>query len=94
VDGRDKPGHDEDMKGTQWGRRADYCPPGGLCAMRGQQEQQFASEGSGMHIDPKECHPAMDYSEHQKTYKLFCKLTAWTIIGVVAVMALLYFFVA
>jgi hypothetical protein len=61
---------------------------------RGQQEQQFASEGSGMHIDPKECHPAMDYSEHQKTYKLFCKLTAWTIIGVVAVMALLYFFVA
>jgi hypothetical protein len=67
---------------------------GPLCYGAGQQEQQFASEGSGMHIDPKECHPAMDYSEHQKTYKLFCKLTAWTIIGVVAVMALLYFFVA
>jgi hypothetical protein len=66
----------------------------GFVLWRGQQEQQFASEGSGMHIDPKECHPAMDYSEHQKTYKLFCKLTAWTIIGVVAVMALLYFFVA
>jgi hypothetical protein len=47
-----------------------------------------------MHIDPKECHPAMDYTEHQKTYKLFCKLTALTIIGVVVVMAVLYFFVA
>jgi hypothetical protein len=47
-----------------------------------------------MHIDPKECHPAMDYTEHQKTYKLFCKLTAWTIFGVVVAMAALYFFVA
>jgi hypothetical protein len=46
-----------------------------------------------MHIDPKECHPAMDYSEHQSTYKLFCKLTVWTIIGVVVTLALLYFFV-
>lgn len=36
-----------------------------------------------MHIDPKEGHPAMDYAEHQKTYSLFCKLTLWTIIGVV-----------
>lgn len=46
-----------------------------------------------MHIDPKECHPAMDYTEHQKTYQLFCKLTALTIVSVVVVMALLYFFV-
>ncbi|HSD92658.1 MAG TPA: aa3-type cytochrome c oxidase subunit IV [Methyloceanibacter sp.] len=46
-----------------------------------------------MHIDPKECHPAMDYTEHQNTYKLFCKLTVWTIIGVVATLALLYIFV-
>ena len=46
-----------------------------------------------MHIDPKEGHPAMDYAEHEKTYKLFCKLTGLTILGVVAVMALLYFFV-
>ena len=30
-----------------------------------------------MHIDPKECHPAMDYTEHQKTYKLFIKLTIY-----------------
>jgi hypothetical protein len=46
-----------------------------------------------MHIDPKECHPAMDYTEHQKTYKLFIKLTMVTIVGVVALMALLYIFV-
>ena len=47
-----------------------------------------------MHIDPKEGHPAMDYAEHQKTYKLFCKLTGLTILGAVVVMAALYFFVA
>jgi hypothetical protein len=46
-----------------------------------------------MHIDPKECHPDMDYTEHQKTYRLFCKLTAWTIIGVVILMVLLAIFV-
>ncbi len=28
-----------------------------------------------MHIDPKEGHPAMDYAEHERTYKLFTKLT-------------------
>ena len=42
-----------------------------------------------MQIDPKECHPAMDYTEHQKTYKLFLKLTVYTIVGVVALMALM-----
>jgi hypothetical protein len=47
-----------------------------------------------MHIDPKEGHPAMDYAEHQRTYKLFCKLTLWTIIGVVVLMAFLFLFVA
>lgn len=47
-----------------------------------------------MHIDPKEGSPAMDYAEHTKTYKLFCKLTLWTIVSVVAVMALLALFVA
>jgi len=47
-----------------------------------------------MHIDPKEGHPAMDYAEHQKTYNLFCKLTLWTIIGVVVLMGFLYLFVA
>jgi hypothetical protein len=52
-----------------------------------------ASEGSGMHIDPKECHPAMDYAEHRKTYKLFLKMTGYLIVGVVALMALLAIFV-
>jgi hypothetical protein len=46
-----------------------------------------------MHIDPKECHPAMDYAEHEKTYKLFLKLTLWTVIGVVVLMVLLALFV-
>ena len=47
-----------------------------------------------MHIDPKEGHPAMDYAEHQRTYKLFCKLTLWTIVSVALLMAFLYLFVA
>jgi hypothetical protein len=46
-----------------------------------------------MHIDPKEGHPAMDYAEHQRTYRLFLKLTVYTIVGVVALMAFLYIFV-
>ena len=46
-----------------------------------------------MHIDPKECHPAMDYNEHHKTYKLFLKLTVYIIVGVVALMALMAIFV-
>jgi len=47
-----------------------------------------------MHIDPAECHHAMDYNEHQKTYKLFIKLTAVTIVGTALLMAFLYIFVA
>ena len=46
-----------------------------------------------MHIDPAECHKAMDYNEHQKTYKLFIKLTIVTIVSVVVLMALLAVFV-
>jgi hypothetical protein len=52
-----------------------------------------ASEGSGMRIDPKECHPAMDYEEHGKTYKLFLKLSVIILISVVALMAFLAVFV-
>jgi Bacterial aa3 type cytochrome c oxidase subunit IV len=52
-----------------------------------------ASEGSRMRIDPKEGHPAMDYAEHQKTYKLFLKLTVSVLVGVVALMAFLAIFV-
>jgi hypothetical protein len=46
-----------------------------------------------MHIDPAECHPAMDYSEHKKTYGLFLKGTVYLTIGVVAILAFLYLFV-
>jgi hypothetical protein len=46
-----------------------------------------------MRIDPSEGHPAMDYTEHQNTYKLFTKLTLYTIVGMAALMALLYIFV-
>ena len=46
-----------------------------------------------MRIDPKEGHPAMDYAEHQKTYKLFTKLTLVTVVGVAVLMAFLYIFV-
>jgi hypothetical protein len=40
-----------------------------------------------MHIDPKECHPEMDYAEHMATYSLFCKMSLWTVIIVVAIVA-------
>ncbi len=47
-----------------------------------------------MRIDPKEGHPAMDYAEHEKTYKLFTKLTLLTIVSAAALMAFLFVFVA
>lgn len=46
-----------------------------------------------MKINRADCHPAMDYAEHERTYKLFIKLTIATIISVVILMALLAIFV-
>jgi Bacterial aa3 type cytochrome c oxidase subunit IV len=46
-----------------------------------------------MHIDRAEGHPAMDYAEHERTYKLFTKITLYTIVGVAVLMALLAIFV-
>jgi hypothetical protein len=57
------------------------------------EESKKSSEGSGMHIDPKECHPAMDYTEHQKTYRLFLKGTVYLLASVVVLMVLLAIFV-
>jgi Bacterial aa3 type cytochrome c oxidase subunit IV len=58
-------------------------------------EKAISARGEfAMRIDPKEGHPQMDYTEHMKTYSLFCKLAAYTIIGVVGVMAILALFVA
>jgi hypothetical protein len=36
-------------------------------------------------------HPAMDYEEHEKTYRLFLKLIKFTIAGVAFILALLAF---
>ena len=46
-----------------------------------------------MHIDPKAGHPAMDYAEHSRTYRLFLKGTLYLIVSVVVIMALLAVFV-
>ena len=46
-----------------------------------------------MRIDPNEGHPAMDYVEHEKTYKLFLKLSVIVLVSVVVLMALLAVFV-
>ncbi|MGC1179687.1 MAG: aa3-type cytochrome c oxidase subunit IV [Methyloceanibacter sp.] len=46
-----------------------------------------------MRIDPAEGHPAMDYSEHQRTYKLFLKLALYTIASVIVIMVILAVFV-
>ncbi|MFN3891683.1 MAG: aa3-type cytochrome c oxidase subunit IV [Beijerinckiaceae bacterium] len=34
-------------------------------------------------------HPAMDYAEHEKTYKMFLTLAKWTTIGTVAILVLM-----
>lgn len=46
-----------------------------------------------MHIDPSEGHPAMDYAEHQRTYKMFLKLSVYIVVATVALMAFLAVFV-
>ncbi|MFZ2017504.1 MAG: aa3-type cytochrome c oxidase subunit IV [Methyloceanibacter sp.] len=46
-----------------------------------------------MKIDHAEGHPAMDYAEHERTYKLFTKLSIYLVISVVVLMALLAIFV-
>jgi hypothetical protein len=51
------------------------------------------AQGSGMHIDPSEGHPAMDYAEHQRTYKMFLKLSVYIVVATVALMAFLALFV-
>ena len=46
-----------------------------------------------MRIDPSEGHPAMDYTEHQRTYRLFLKGTIVLVLGVAALMAFMAIFV-
>jgi hypothetical protein len=61
--------------------------------LRGERAIERASEGSGKHIDPKEGHPAMDYVEHEKSYKLFLRGTIYILISVIAIMVFLALFV-
>jgi hypothetical protein len=37
-------------------------------------------------------HPAMDYAEHEKTYRIFLQLIRYTVASVALVLALLAFF--
>lgn len=46
-----------------------------------------------MRIDPSEGHPAMDYAEHERTYKLFLKGAIYLVLSVVAIIVLLTIFV-
>ncbi|MEJ0092160.1 MAG: aa3-type cytochrome c oxidase subunit IV [Methylocella sp.] len=34
-------------------------------------------------------HPAMDYDEHERTYKLFLRLLKFSVIGVICILILL-----
>ena len=79
-------------KTAQIGKRHGLPARGALCYCPGKSHK--ANRGGAMRIDPKEGSPAMDYAEHLKTYRLFCKLAAGAIIGVVVVMAFLAVFVA
>jgi hypothetical protein len=45
-----------------------------------------------MHINPKEGHPDMDYAEHVATYRLFCKLTLWSVISIAVILAFMGYF--
>lgn len=37
-------------------------------------------------------HPAMDYAEHERTYRMFLKLVRYTAAGTAALLAVLAFF--
>jgi Bacterial aa3 type cytochrome c oxidase subunit IV len=45
-----------------------------------------------MHIDPKQGHPDMDYSEHLRTYQMFCKGTLYLTASVAVLMGLMAYF--
>ena len=34
-------------------------------------------------------HPAMDYAEHEKTYRMFIRAIKWTVAGVALLLALM-----
>jgi hypothetical protein len=38
---------------------------------------------------PSANHPAMDYAEHEKTYRMFIRVVKWTVAGVALLLALM-----
>ena len=45
------------------------------------------NRGYSMSIDTSGGHPAMDYDEHEKTYKRFLSLCKWTVIVCAVILA-------
>jgi hypothetical protein len=50
------------------------------------------ADNHGNTADHAAGHPAMDYAEHEKTYKLFIALTKWGLIFNVAILVLMAIF--
>jgi hypothetical protein len=46
----------------------------------------------GMGVNTSGGHPAMDYAEHERTYKAFLGWTKFTVVSVVIILAGMYFF--
>lgn len=49
-------------------------------------------EGTNMAVDMSGGHPAMDYPEHERTYRGFMAFTKYSIIGLVALLVLMAYF--
>ena len=65
----------------------------GFVVSRRPEQRANEHKGNGMRIDPAEGHPAMDYSEHQRTYKLFPSWHSTRSPASIVIMALLAMFV-
>jgi hypothetical protein len=50
------------------------------------------ADNHGNHAGNTGGHPAMDYAEHEKTYKLFVQLTKWGIVSNVVILILMAIF--
>jgi hypothetical protein len=50
------------------------------------------ADNHGTSADHSAGHPAMDYAEHEKTYKLFIELTKWGTIFNVVILVLMAIF--
>jgi hypothetical protein len=55
------------------------------CGAFNWQETKFMANDHAQSVD----HPAMDYVEHERTYKLFLRLLKFTAIGVICILIFL-----